>query len=249
MFTYIKPFLSAFFFRFLEEHNNKKTQFVLENGKNVEANDVDIEQDIGNGKASGGIFDSISKKYKGDLEGHVSLNSLLKASPFLSGEGEEEEEETTVKSRSKSLSKGWDNGDKSSKPKSKVTRSACELFEERFCKWEDLAYLQIAKDDDLDAMAEEIYRSRKQDKAAAIAAALAKREIAGMLRDFSPERGSKARRKEKSASSPSPSPPSRRNSDREMFMVRGEDSPPRASKKRGTQSSVRMGFLGDSLTR
>ena len=218
----------------------------------------DVEREKGNGMtASGGCFARApdkgeNEKYTEDFddEGNVSLNRFLKASPFFSCDGEEEE--LIPKPHPKVLHKEHDReDDESPKPKSKVTLSARELFEERFGKWEDLAYLQVAaKDDDLDAMAEEIYRSRKQEKAAAIAAALAKREaIAGMLRGFSPENVSKDRRKEKAASSQSPTPAPRRNSDREMFMVRGEDSPPRASEKRGAEFSVRMDSLRDDVAR
>lgn len=226
----------------------------------METNGGDVEWEKGNGmKATGGIFDrepdkGENEKYKYredfDDEGNVLLNHFLKASPFFSCDGEEEE--LIPKPRPKVLRKEHDReDDESPKPKSKVTLSARELFEERFGKWEDLAYLQVAaKDDDLDAMAEEIYRSRKEEKAAAIAAALAKREaIAGMLRGFSPENVSKDRRKEKAASSPSPTPAPRRNSDREMFIVRREDSPPRASEKRRAEFSVRMDSLRDDVAR
>uniref|UniRef100_A0A4W5MHE9 Thyroid hormone receptor associated protein 3 n=1 Tax=Hucho hucho TaxID=62062 RepID=A0A4W5MHE9_9TELE len=255
-----KAAISSVFKRFLEEHNHKKKQSGWENDREMETNDGDVEREKGNGmKASGGIFDrepdkEENEKYKYredfDDEGNVSLNSFLKASPFFSCDGEEEDEELMPKLRPKVLRKERDReDDESPKPKSKVTLSARKLFEERFGKWEDLAYLQVAaKDNDLDAMAEEIYRSRKQEKAAAIAAALAKREtIAGMLRGFSPENVSKDRRKEKAASSPSPTPAPWRNSDREMFMVRGEDSPPRASEKRGAEFSVRMDSLRDDV--
>jgi hypothetical protein len=246
----------------LEEHNHKKKQSAWENGREMETNDGDVEREKGNGmKASGGIFDrepdkGENEKYKYmedfDDDRNVSLNSFLKASPFFSCDGEEEDEETIPKSRPKVLRKERAREDDGSpKPKSKVTLSARELFEERFGKWEDLAYLQAAaKDDDLDAMTEEIYRSQKQEKAMAIAAALAKREaIAGMLRGFSPENVSKDRRMEKAASSLSPIPAPRRNSDREMFMVRGEDSPPRGSEKRGAEFSVRMDSLRDDVAR
>ncbi|XP_041725596.1 thyroid hormone receptor-associated protein 3-like isoform X2 [Coregonus clupeaformis] len=253
---------AAMFKRFLEVHNHKKKQSGWENGREMETNGGDVEREKGNGmKSSGGIFDrELDKgekekyKYREDFddEGNVSLNSFLKATPFFSCDGEEEDEEMILKPRPKVLRKDRDREDDDSpKLKSKVTLSARKLFEERFGKWEDLAYLQVAaKDDDLDAMAEEIYRSRKQEKAAAIAAALAKREaIAGMLRGFSPDNVSKGRRKEKAASSPSPTPPPRRNSDREMFMVKGEDSPPRASGKRGAEFSVRMDSLRDDVAR
>lgn len=237
-------FISLSLLRFLEEQN-KKASSSWENGKDREANDVDMDQGKVNGKASTFNADSVSRKHKEDAESEVSLNSFLKASPFLSADGEEEEE-VIRKPQSKSFY-DWHNGDESSKPKSKVTQSARELFEECFDKWQNAAYSQIANSD-LDTMAEEIYLSRKQDKAAAIAAALAKRELAEKLDDLSPET-SKARKMAKSPSIPSPTPAPSRNSDREMFMIRGEDSPVMSSRKQEAKFNVRMDFLGESLMR
>lgn len=238
-------FISLSLSRFLEEQNKKATSS-WESGKNTEANDVEMEQGKLNGKASTFNVDSVSRKFKEDAESEVSLNSFLKASPFLSADGEEEEE-VIRKPHSKPYYNDWHNGDESSKPKSKVTHSARELFEECFGKWQNVAYSQIANSD-LNAMAEEIYLSRKQDEAAAIAAALAKRELAGKLDDVSPDTSCKARKMSKSPSVLSPTPPSR-NSDREMFMIRGEDSPLMSSRKQEAKFNVRMDFLGDSLMR
>ncbi|XP_018555416.1 thyroid hormone receptor-associated protein 3 isoform X2 [Lates calcarifer] len=237
-----KTAISIAFRKFLEEQNKKATS-AWENGKNTVANDVDMEQGTVNGKASAVNAESVSRKYKED--GEVSLNSFLKTSPFLSADGEEEEE-MIIKPYSKPLHKDWHNGDESSKPKSKVTHSARELFEECFGKWQNVACSQVANSD-LGAMAEEIYLSRKQDKAAAIAAALTKRELAGKFEELSPDMSCKARKMAKSPSIPSPTPPPRRNSDREMLMIRGEDSPLMSSRKQEAKFNVRMDFLGDSL--
>lgn len=234
-------FISLSFFRFLEEQ--KKS---WENGKNTETNDVDMEQGKVNGKASTIISDSVSRKYNKDIDGEVSMNSFLKASPFLSADGEEEEE-MMIKPQSKSLDKEWHNEDEFSKPKSKVTYSARELFEERVSKWQNVAYSQAANID-LETMAEDIYLSRKQDKAAAIAAALTKRELAVKFEELSPDMGGKARKMAKSPSILSPIPtPTRRNSDKEMLMIRSEDSPFKSSRKQEAKINVRMDFLGDSL--
>lgn len=232
-------FISLSLFRFLEEQNKKAKSW--ENGKTSEAQDVDMEEGKLNGKASTNISDSVSRKYKEDIDGEVSLNSFLKASPFLSAE---EEEEMIIKPHSKPLHNDRHNGDESSKPKSKVTHSDPEMFEECFGKWQSVAYSQVA-----DAMAEDIYLSRKQDKAAAIAAALAKRELAGKFEGLPTEMDGKSRKIAKSPSIPSPSPPPRRNSDREMFMIRSEDSPFMSSRKQETKLNVRMDFLGDNLIR
>lgn len=235
-----KTAISNAFRKFLEEQN-KKARSAWKNDKNIEAND---EGNI-NGKASAAISDSVSRKHKEDIDGEVSLNSFLKASPFLSADGEEEAE-MIIKPHSKSLQKDWQNGDETSKPKSKVTHSARELFEECFGKWQNAAYSQFANSD-LDSMAEELYLSGKQDKSAAIAATLAKRELTGKFEELSSDISSKARKMVKSPSIPSPALPQRRNSDREMFLVRGEDSPLMSSRKQEAKFNVRMDFLGDSL--
>lgn len=229
-------------FRFLEEQNKKAKSW--ENGKNTESNDVVMEQ----GKLNGNtkiISDSVSRKYKEDSG--VSLNSFLKASPFLSADGEEgeEDDEMMVKSHSKSLQKDWHNEDESFKSKIRVTHSAREMFGECFSKWQNS---QVANSD-LEAIAEDIYLSRKQDKVVALAAALNKRELAGKFEELSPDLGGKARKLAKSPSIPSPSPPPRRNSDREMFMIRSEDSPFTSSRKQEAKVNVRMDFLGESLIR
>ncbi|KAL0984744.1 hypothetical protein UPYG_G00146290 [Umbra pygmaea] len=256
-----KAAISSAFKKFLEEHNNKKRQSGWENGRDMETNGGDVKQDKVSGMSSVGIFDKEPShgtfkgpdqngkgekgkcKFREDEEGNVSLNSFLKASPFLSCDGMEEDEETVVKPNTKVLRKERKDSE-SPKTKRKANLSARELFEERFGKWEDLAYLQaFDRDNDVDTIAEEIYRSRKE-KAVAIAAALAKREaIAGILSGFSPE---KVRRKERDTSSPFHTlPPPRRNSDPDMLI--GEDSPPRASGKRGATFSVIMDSLRDEL--
>ncbi|XP_029360669.1 thyroid hormone receptor-associated protein 3 isoform X2 [Echeneis naucrates] len=240
-----KTAISIAFRKFLEEQNKKATS-TWENGKNTEAKDVDMEQGKVNGKAAAVSADSVTRKYKEDDDSEVSLNSFLKASPFLSADGEEDEEEIIIRPQSKSCPKERHDGDESSKPRSKVPHSARALFEECFGKWQNAAYSQLASSD-LDAMAEEIYLSRKQDKAAAIAATLAKRELAGKLEELSPDMRCKARKMAKSPSIPSPSPPSRRNSDREMFTVRGDDSPVTSTRKKEAKFNVRLDFLENSL--
>lgn len=234
-----KTAISIAFGKFLEEQNKKAKAW--ENGKNPEANDVDMEKEKVNGKAS--VSDSMSRKYKEDIDGEVSLNSLLKASPFLSADGEDEEK-MIIKRYSKSLHKDWNNGDESSKPKSKVTHSAQELFEECFGKWQNMAQVTNS---DLDAMVEDIYPSQKQDKTAAIAAVLAKRELAGTFEELPPDMVGKAKKMGKSPPILSPTLKPRRNSDREMFMIRGEDLPFMSSRKQEAKLNVRMDFLGDSL--
>ncbi|KAF7657367.1 hypothetical protein LDENG_00028010 [Lucifuga dentata] len=234
-----KAAISIAFKKFLEEHC-KKAKSAWENDKNSEANEVDMEQVKANGKASAGMSDSVARTFKENAD-EVSLNKFWKASPFLPDDGEEEEE-MIIKPHSVSFHKDWHNGDESSKTKSKVTHSAQELFEECLGKWGNVAYSQGANSD-LDAVAEDMYLSRKQNKAAGLAAALAKREMAGKLEELSPERGCKSRKMTDSSSVTSSTLPTRRNSDREMFMVRGE-----ASRNQEAKFNIRMDFLGDNLT-
>lgn len=239
-------FISLSFFRFLEEQNKKAK--ALENGKNTEANDVEMEKGKVNGKAPTNISDSVSRKCKEDNGGEVSLNSFLKASPFLSADGEEEEEEEMiVKPHSKSLHKDWQNGEESSKTKIRVTHSARELSDECFSKSQHVSYSQAANCD-LDSVAEDVYLSRKQDRVAAISAALAKREMAGHFEELSPDMAGKARKmtSSPSISSPAPPPPPRRNPDVEL---RGEDTPFMSSRKQEPKVNVRMDFLGERLMR
>jgi len=235
-------FISLSFFRFLEEQNKKAK--ALENGKNTEANDVEMEKGKVNGKAPTNISDSVSRKCKEDNGGEVSLNSFLKASPFLSPDGEEEEE-MIVKPNSKSLHKDWQNGEESSKTKIRVTHSARELFDECFSKSQHVSYSQAANCD-LDSVAEDVYLSRKQDRVAATSAALAKREMAGHFEELSPDMAGKARKMTSSPSIPSPAPPLRRNPDVEL---RGEDTPFMSSRKQEPKVNVRMDFLGERLMR
>lgn len=206
---------------------------------------MSVEHGEVNGKASAVNPDLVSRNYKEDIDGEVSLNSFLKTSPFLTAH-EEEEEKVTINPHSKTLHKGWHNGNEWSKPKTKVTHSAREMFEECFGKWQNVAYSQLANSD-LDSMAEEIYVSRKQETAA-IAAALAKRDIAGNPAQMSPDVSCKARKMAKSPCIHSATPPARRNSEREMFM-RGDDTPLMPSRKQEAKFNVRMDVLGDSLIR
>lgn len=248
-----KEAISTAFKKFLEEHNKKK-QSARENGRDMESNGLDGEQqEKGNGKSPKGIFDKVSvprapkgtdgakgdkekQKHKDNYDDSVSLNSLLCTSPFCE-DGKEEKHERVSKPRPKAPRLDWDAANEDPpKPKSSVALSTRELFEERFGKWEDLAYVQAVKDDDLEAVAEELYRSQRREKAAAIAAALAKRGMAGMFAGHSPERSSRERRKEKAQlSSPSPSPPPRRNSERE-----------KGSGKKG-EFNVRLDSLSDDM--
>ncbi|KAM7421274.1 hypothetical protein PAMA_015429 [Pampus argenteus] len=240
-----KTAISIAFKKFLEEQN-KKAKSSWENGKNAEENDVDTVQEKVNGKVSTVISDSVSRRHKEDTDGEVSMSSFLKASPFLSGDAKEEEE-MMVKLHPKSLPKNRHNEDQSSKPKSGVTHSGREMFEECFGKWQNVAYSQQVAKGDLNAIAEEMYLSRKHDKAAAIAAAFTKRELAEKFEELSTDRSCKVRNVAKSPSVSSSTPPQRKNSDREMFMIRVEDSPLMSSRKQEAKFNVRMDFLGESL--
>uniref|UniRef100_A0A3Q3JDE0 Btz domain-containing protein n=1 Tax=Monopterus albus TaxID=43700 RepID=A0A3Q3JDE0_MONAL len=237
-----KTAISIAFRKFLEEQN-KKAKSAWENAKNTEANGVDMEQRKANSQTSAVNSKRMSRKLKEDID-EVSLNSFLKKSPFLPADGEQEME-IIIKPHPKSLHKDWHNGDESCKPKSKVTHSAQELFG----KWQNATYSQVAtgSNSDLDAMAEEIYLSQKQDKAATFAVVLSKRELAGKFEELSPDMSCKAKKRANSPSTSSPTPPPKRSSDREKFMDRGEDSPLMSSRKQETKFNVRMDFLGDNI--
>ncbi|XP_013874047.1 thyroid hormone receptor-associated protein 3 isoform X2 [Austrofundulus limnaeus] len=236
-----KTAISIAFKKFLEEHN-KKAKCARENGKKIEANDVDTEKDKLNWKSfSAGVSDSGNEKHRENTEREMSLNSFLKASPFLSAEVEEDDE-MTFKPSSKPLHKEWHNGEETFKPKSKVTHSAQKLFEACFSKWQNAAFSQFEHD----TAVEETYRSEKQEKA--IAAALAKRELATKFEEVSPKVSCKMKKMEKSPSDQCSDPPLRQKSDRESFTVRGVDSPPMASRTQEAKFNVRMDYIGDNLT-
>ncbi|XP_076827885.1 uncharacterized protein thrap3a isoform X2 [Brachyhypopomus gauderio] len=129
------------------------------------------------------------------------------------------------------------------KSRSRLPLSAQELFEEQVCRF------------DFDDEFEAFLLSRKQERAASLLAALSKREkISRKLRELSPERPSKVRRKEKSTLSPSPTYAAvpRRSCERrgrDMVMSMSDESPPRPSGKRETEFSLRMDSLSDNLAR
>lgn len=203
---------------------------------------MDTEKDKRNGKASAVVSDFVSKKHRENAVREMSLNSFLKASPFLSSEVEEDDE-MTFKPSSKSLPKEWHNDDETSKQKSKVTQSAQKLFERGFSKWQNAAYSQFEQGE-LNAPMEETYLSEKQEKA--MAAAFAKREFAGKLEELSPKVTCKMRRM---AKSPPDQCSERQKSDRESFTGRGVDSPPMSSRKQEAKFNISMDYIGDNLTR
>ncbi|XP_036394247.1 thyroid hormone receptor-associated protein 3 isoform X3 [Megalops cyprinoides] len=264
-----KTAISKAFKKFLEEHKSKKQASEWENGRDKDPNDGEAEREKGifdrgpayGGGSKGGEYGASKAekekyKYGEGFEAGPSSAGFMKAPPFLCGDGEEDEEEEEEEPRPKARKER--EGEDEPKPKTKVTLSARELFEERFGKWDDLAYFPSAKersrkeadpgDDDLDDIEEELYRSRKQERAAALAAALAKKEAVALFRGFSPDKLAKGRKKEKAGQSPSPPP--RRSSetrDRDTFMVRKDDSPVRASGKRGAEFGVRMDSFRDDI--
>nr|XP_023677018.1 thyroid hormone receptor-associated protein 3 isoform X2 [Paramormyrops kingsleyae] len=260
-----KAAISTAFKKFLEEHKSKKQASDWENGRDKEVSSADGDReksgskcvfDRGAGYSASKSLEHSSKaekdkyKYGDSFEGEPS-GGFMKGPPFLGGNGGEEEEEVALEPRAK-LRKERE-AEEEPKPKGKAALSAREVFDERFGKWEDVSYFPTAKErmrkeveaagtDDLDDMEEELYRSRKQERASA----LAKKEA---YKGFSPEKPTKSRKKERVESSPSP-PPRRRsteNRDHEMFMVRRDDSPPKASVKRGAEFNVRMEPVWDEI--
>ncbi|XP_037310472.2 thyroid hormone receptor-associated protein 3 isoform X3 [Pungitius pungitius] len=232
-----KTAISVAFREFLEEQKKKKAK-AFENGKNTEANDVDMEQGRMKGKPS--TITSDSRRFREDTDGEVSLRSFLKASPFLSADGEEDGE-AVIKPHPKPPHRDWHSGDESFKAKIKVPRSAGGVFDERPGKWQNVTFSRVV-DRDADP-ADHAHLTRKQGKAAT---ALARREVAGKCERLSPDVGGKARKTAKSPSIPSSTPPPRRSSDRELW---GEDSHFTSSRKQEIKLNVRMDLLGDSLMR
>ncbi|XP_034029974.1 thyroid hormone receptor-associated protein 3 isoform X2 [Thalassophryne amazonica] len=239
-----KAAISIAFRKFLEEQK-KKAKSVSENGKNMETTVVNMEEEKTNSKASPSVTDTVSAKCKKDSDCDVSLSSFLKSSPFLSADGEEEK--NLPKPHPKYLHKDFCNGDESPKSKSKVNKSAREMFEEGLNKWQNGAYSQVSNDD-LEAVADEIHFTRMQEKSAAFAAAFTKRESANTFEELSPERGCNMKKMAQSTSVPSPQTPPRprRPLDREMFMMKEEEWPVTSPRKQA-KFNIRMNFLGDSL--
>ncbi|KAA0703504.1 Thyroid hormone receptor-associated protein 3 [Triplophysa tibetana] len=208
--------ISAAFLKFLEEQKLKKQTPAWENNTNNDKNPDNAGE---------------KEKYKKSCEGDMPSISGTQR-PFLCEEDDEEMENSNKMRHMET------NPSKSTK----VTLSAREMFEERIRRLQDMAL-----DDELEAL----LVSHKQERAANILAALSKREqLGGMFKDPSPERLSKVKRKEKNTMETSKSSQlSRRSSEnheQEMFVVMSEESPPRASAKKGTEFSVRMDDLARS---
>ncbi|XP_009290793.1 thyroid hormone receptor-associated protein 3 isoform X5 [Danio rerio] len=246
--------LSAAFMKFLEEQKVKKQASALENNRHKGKSNGDIVCD----KENGGIFDKgielshvvdpdntaegKCKSAKSGDSNKLSKSAPKKAPrnspPFQCEEGEDDEE-----MEFSDIVEDMEN----SPCKSKVTMSAREMFENRIRRMQDMTW-----DDELEAL----LLCHKQERASNILAALSKRDqLSGMFRDPSPEKLSSVKRKEKTtvSSSSKPTLPPRRSSEnreQEMFVVMNEESPPRASLKRGScEFSVRMDSLSDDLAR
>ncbi|XP_004078486.2 thyroid hormone receptor-associated protein 3 isoform X1 [Oryzias latipes] len=232
-----KKAISIAFRKFLEEQS-KKANTTAEISPKTEAEDGGLEKGNMNGKTSAMVSDCASGKCKEKTKGEVSLKSFLKTPPFLSTEGEEEDE-ILHRPSLKFLFKDLHNGDESCKPKI----SAQKLFGEAFRKQQNAAYSQFTNGE-FDSREEERWVERKQDKAAAISAVLAKRELTEKFEDLSPEMSFK---KKMMAGSPSVLASAAVSSNREMFMIREQDPAPVSSQKPEAKFHVRMGFLGDSL--
>lgn len=226
----MKLSLSLSLFRFLEEQNKKAK--ALENGNDTETKEVNMEQAKVNGKPSTIVSDSETREqYNRAADGSFSMKSILKASPFLSPDGEDNEEPRFF------------HNDDLSKVKTQAARSARDLFAERFSKRPYVAYSQAANSD---AMTEDLYLSQKQEKMADLAAALREREAAGKFDGMSANVDLKARKMAPSSSNLSPSP-QRRNLERELFTIKTDDSPFSFPGTSEAKINVRADFLRESL--
>uniref|UniRef100_A0A672LBH4 Thyroid hormone receptor associated protein 3 n=1 Tax=Sinocyclocheilus grahami TaxID=75366 RepID=A0A672LBH4_SINGR len=185
-----------------------------------------------------------SKSAKSGDGNELSISSIKWGSrngpTLLCEDGEDDDEEMEMPDSVR------DKENDPSKSKSKVTVSAREMFENRIRRMQDMAW-----DDELEAL----LLCHKQERAANLLAALSKRDqLSGMFKDPSPEKLSNVKRKEKTTLSSSSKPTllprrSSENREQEMFVVMNEESPPRASVKRGSEFSVRMDSLSDDLAR
>lgn len=212
-------------FRFLEEQSKKAKG--RENGKKAQSSNDD------QGRVNG-------------QDGEVSLSSLLKMSPFLSTDGGEEEEkdeeegeeeEMSVKPQLKVQDKGWQNEEELAKLK-RAGCSARQLFEERSAKRQSAAVSPGGTE-------EGHYLSQKLNYPASIAAStLSRRELVEKFED-----AALAARKMDSSSCLLPAAAAGRSSDRDMFVIRREDSPLMGSRKQEAKVNIRMDFLRDSLLR
>ncbi|XP_024122972.1 thyroid hormone receptor-associated protein 3 isoform X2 [Oryzias melastigma] len=236
-----KKAISIAFRKFLEEQS-KKANSAVENSK-TEAEDGGLEKGKVNGKTSATVSDSASEKCREKTKGDVSLNSFLKTSPFLSAEGEEEDDEILNRPSLKFLFKDLHNGDESCKPKISVSHSGQKPFGECFRK-QNAAYSQFTNGE-FNSTVEERWAERKQDKA--IAAVLAKRELTEKFEDLSPEMSFKTKMMAGSPSALSSAAARSGSSNREMFMMREQDTTAVSSRKQEAKFHVRMGFLGDNL--
>ncbi|XP_061090883.1 thyroid hormone receptor-associated protein 3 isoform X5 [Conger conger] len=254
-----KSAISAAFKKFLEEHKNKKQVAEWENGRDKEPGDAaDGEPEKGPAfdRAPGyGAPKEKEKysKYGAGFEtggGGAGGGGFLKAAPpFLCAEEEEEDEEVEKMAAARRPPKP--RRDREAEPP-QVKLSTRELFEERFGKWDDLAYFPSGKErprkapegegEEPDEAEEELYRARKQERA--------KKEA--LFRGFSPDKApQKTRKKEPPGLSPSPPAPPRRGGgssdarDRDTFLVQRDGSPVRASAKRGGDTAVRTESFRD----
>lgn len=200
-----KTALSIAFRKFLEEQNQKSKS---QNGSNRGSSDV--EEPKVNGR--------VSRKHTEEGGSEVSLNSLLKASPFLSEDSEDEEETTKSHSHKDRL-----NGNE---PKATVT---ARVFQEHFGKWQNAA--SVLNGDT--TAAESLCVSKNQEKASA------KRECGQKWKDASPDRSCKVRKMTNSSPGSVSSPRARdMMTPREDFCVEPKDQ---------AMFKVKMDFLGDSL--
>ncbi|XP_026139571.1 thyroid hormone receptor-associated protein 3 isoform X1 [Carassius auratus] len=249
--------ISAAFLKFLEEQNLKKLSATWDDTMHKGKSNGDIVCDKENGEMfEKGIelshtadHDNTEEKEKSKSaksgDGNkLSISSAKRGSrngpTLLCKDDEDDDEEMERSDRVKDM------GNDPSKSKSKVTVSAREMFENRVRRMQDMAW-----DDELEAL----LLCHKQERAANLLAALSKRDqLSGMFKDPSPEKLSNVKRKEKTTLSSSSKPTllprrSSENREQEMFVVMNEESPPRASVKRGSEFSMRMDSLSDDLAR
>ncbi|XP_043116368.1 thyroid hormone receptor-associated protein 3 isoform X2 [Puntigrus tetrazona] len=248
--------ISAAFLKFLEEQNLKKQASTWDNNTHKGKSNGDILCEENGEMFEKGIElsrivdhdnaaeEGKSKSAKSGDGNKLSISStkrgLRNVPALLCEDGEDNDEEMEMSDRVRDMEND------PSKSKSKVTVSAREMFENRIRRMQDMTW-----DDELEAL----LLCHKKERAANLLAALSKRDqLSGMCKDPSPETVKTAKRKEKTTLGSSSKPTllprrSSENHEQEMFVVMNEESPPRASVKRGSEFSVRMDTLSDDLAR
>uniref|UniRef100_A0A3B3ZE74 Thyroid hormone receptor associated protein 3a n=1 Tax=Periophthalmus magnuspinnatus TaxID=409849 RepID=A0A3B3ZE74_9GOBI len=216
-------------FRFLEEQNKNAKGW-----QNGTGSAVDMEEPKINGKESPAKIDLGPGNQKEDVSGEMPLNSILKVSSSLNGDGGDDK---MIKSHTEPFHNEWIHENELSEIKGNNT--ALQLSEEG-----KLQNAACVVNTGLDTAIEDPCVRQNQEKSAIFASAFAKREPFHISEDSSPERGCKSRMMAKT--SPTLFPITSQKRSREMLMPTDEDLKVLPRKKEAT-FNVRLDFPADNL--